>query len=115
MERKLMTRDEWYKSPDFIKLRFLNNIAAEVQHKVQDLYDVLEILLAERPDLWVHDKFSLAERQARIVHLEAGKLWERTRALESMLVPHQYSDVCKNCNNKWQEDGKCPTCSATKP
>ena len=116
MERKkVMTREEWQSSPNFIKLRFLNNIAAGIQHKTQELYDVLELILAEYPDLLVFDKFNLVERQAKIVHLEASKLWERCRALDSLFEPHQYSDVCKNCNNKWQEDGKCPTCSAAKP
>ena len=116
MERdKLMTREEWYASPGFIKLRFLNNIAAGIQHKTQELYDVLELLLAENPDLFVFDKFTLVERQARIVNLEASKLWEHCRKLDVLLEPRQYTDVCKRCNNKWQEDGKCPTCPATKP
>lgn len=115
MNRKLMTREEWYASPDFIKLRFLNNMAAGVQHKTQELNDVLELILAENPDLFMFDKFSLVERQSKIVNLEASKLWERCRSLATFLEPHQYTDVCKRCNNKWQEDGKCPTCSATKP
>lgn len=115
MERKNMTKEEWYGSPDCIKLRFLNNIAAGIQHKTQELGDVLALILAERPDLMCFDKFNLVERQARIVNLEASKLWERCRNLDSLFEPHQYTDVCKRCNNKWQEDGKCPTCSATKP
>ena len=110
-----MTRDEWHKSPEFIKLRFLGNMGASITSKVQELNDVLELVLAEKPDLWVFDKFSLVERQARIVSLEASKLWERCRELAKSLEPRQYDDICKNCNNKWQEDGKCPTCSATKP
>jgi hypothetical protein len=113
--KKVMTREEWYASPNFIKLRFLNNIAAGIQHKTQELFDVLELILAENPDLFVFDKFSLVERQAKIVNLEASKLWGRCRDLDILFEPSQYSDVCKNCNNKWQEDGKCPTCSATKP
>lgn len=112
--KQLMTREEWYASPDFIKLRFLNNIAAGIEHKTQELNDVLQLILAENPDLFVFDKFSLIERQARIVRLEASKLWERCRNLGSLFEPSQYTDVCKKCNNKWQEDGKCPTCSATK-
>lgn len=110
-----MTREEWYASPDFIKLRFLNNIAAGIQHKTQELYDVLELILAEKPNLMVLDRFNLVERQAKIVNLEASKLCGYCRNLDTYLEPHQYTDVCKRCNNKWQEDGKCPTCSATKP
>lgn len=109
-----MTREEWYASPDFIKLRFLNNIAAGIQHKTQEITDVLQLMLAENPGLFAFDKFSLVEQQARIVSLEASKLWERCRKLDSLFEPHQYDDICKNCNNKWQEDGKCPTCPATK-
>lgn len=110
-----MTHEEWYDSPEFIKLRFLNNQAAGIQHKTQEYNDVLRLVLAEKPDLCVFDKFSLCERQARIVALEASKLWEYSRNLARMLEPRQYSDICKNCNNPWQEDGKCPTCEATKP
>jgi rubrerythrin len=110
-----MTKEEWYASPDFIKLRFLNNMAAGIQHKTQEFTDVLELILAEKPDLWVFDRFSLVERQCKIVNLEAAKLWERARKLADSLEPHQYDDICKRCNNKWQEDGKCPTCPATKP
>lgn len=105
-----MTRDEWYKSPDFIKLRFLNNIAASIQHKTQELGDVIELVLADRPDLCVYDKFHLVERQAKIVSLEASNLWSRCRDLAEMLEPKQYSDICKQCNNKL-EDGKCSVCS----
>ena len=112
---RLMTREEWYNSPDFYKLRFLNNIAAGIQHKTQEIGDALNIILAEHPEWFVSDKFSMVEMQARIVALEASKLWERCRSLATFLEPHQYSDVCKRCNNKWQEDGKCPTCQATKP
>lgn len=110
-----MTKEEWYESPDFIKLRFLNNIAAGIQHKTQELNDVLTLILAEKPDLLGLDKFSLCERQLRIVALEASTLWERCRNLGNFLEPSQYTDVCKRCNNKWQDDGKCPTCPATKP
>lgn len=113
--RKLMTKEEWYGSPDFIKLRFLNNIAAGIHHKTQEFNDVLELILAENPDLLFGDKFNLVERQSRIVNLEASKLWDRCRSLVTFLEPRQYTDVCIRCNNKWQEDGKCPTCPATKP
>jgi len=82
-----MTREEWYSSPDFIKLRFLNNIAAGIQHKTQEYNDVLQLILAEKPDLCIYDKFSLCERQARIVSLEASKLWQYSRDLADKLQP----------------------------
>lgn len=79
-----MTREEWYAS---LELRFLNNIAAGIQHKTQELYDVLELILAEKPDLIVFDRFTLVERQAKIVNLEASKLWDYCRKLATILEP----------------------------
>lgn len=42
-----MTRKEYYKTPMFIKLRFLNNVAAGIEHKTSELRDVLELFLAD--------------------------------------------------------------------
>lgn len=109
-----MTREEWYRSPDCIKLRFLNNISSHIRHTTQEFNDVLQLILAERPDLWVFDKFSLCERQSRIVALEASRLCDYAMKLDSFLEPKQYDDVCKKCNNRW-ENGVCPTCSAKQP
>ena len=109
-----MTKAEWYNSPDFITLRFLNNVAAAIKHQTQEYNDILQLILAEKPELFVFDKFSLCERQSKIVSLEAYKLWDYSSKLATILEPRQYDDICKNCNNKWQEDGKCPTCPATK-
>ena len=81
-----MTKEEWYGSPDFIKLRFLNTIAAGIQYKTQELYDVLE-LIATNPEVTVSDRFNLVERQLRVVNLEASKLWEYCRKLEETLQP----------------------------
>ena len=114
-DKKLMTKEEWYNSPYFIELRFLNNIAAGIQHKTQELNDVLNILVTENPTLFICDKFSMVEMQSRIVSLEASRLFESCRKLATFLEPRQYSDICKNCNNKWQENGKCPTCLENKP
>lgn len=81
-----MTQEEWYASPGFIKLRFLNTIASGIQYKTQELYDVLELIAAEQ-EVMVSDRFSLVERQLRIVNLEAAKLWDYCRKLETTLQP----------------------------
>lgn len=84
---KIMTREEWYHSTQFIKLRFLGNMGAEMIQHTQQFNDVLELLLAENPELTVFDAFSLVEAQARIVNLEARKLWDRARKLADKLTP----------------------------
>ena len=88
-----ITREEWYASPEFIKLRFLNNIAAAITHQVQEFNDILQLIIAEKPELTVYDKFSLVERQSRIVSLEASKLWDRARDLADKLTP-KLDDPC---------------------
>lgn len=82
-----MTRDEWYKSPQFLTLRFLNNTAAQITYQAQQVGDVLDLLLSQYPDLFAGDPFSLAELQLRVVKLEASKLWDRIRNLERRLAP----------------------------
>lgn len=81
-----MTQEEWYASPGFIKLRFLNNIAAGIQYKTQELYDVLELIASEQ-EILASDRFNLVERQLKIVNLEAAKLWDYCRKLETILQP----------------------------
>lgn len=92
-----MTRDEWYKSQDFIKLRFLNNMAAGIQHKTQEFNDVLDLILADHPEHFVYDKFTIVERQNRVVALEAKRLWDVVRDLCNKLEPKQF-DEPKNEN-----------------
>jgi len=82
-----MTNEEWYGSPDFIKLRFLTTIAAGIQYKTQELYDVLELIAAEKEGIAVLNNFNLVERQLRIVNLESAKLWEYCRKLAETLQP----------------------------
>lgn len=68
-----MTRDEWFKSPEFMKQRLMNNIAHEIGHKSQYLRDLLMIHLDEKGG-FIGDRFDLAERQLRIIELEAKNL-----------------------------------------
>ena len=82
-----MTRDEYHKSPEFIKLRFLNNLAAALTYQAQEVQDILEILLAERDDLMICDKFTIVERQLRVTSLEAKRLWDVARDLSQFLEP----------------------------
>ncbi len=109
-----MTKEEYYNSPKFFKLRLLNNFATDIKIKAQEFDDILRILLGDNFELSCSDKFALCESQSRIVSLEAHKLCDRARKLADLLEPHQYDDVCKRCNNNWV--GKqCPTCDAVKP
>ncbi len=91
-ENPLMTREEWYRTPDFIVLRFLNNMASDVGMKCQEIRDILELLLAHRPDLSVMDRFSVVERQLRVTALEAKRLWDECRKLDELLSPRRFSD-----------------------
>ena len=92
-EFPLMTREEWYRTPDFIILRFLNNMVADVGHKTQEIRDILELMEAHRPDLSVMDRFSVVERQLRVVSLEAKRLWDECRKLDELLSPRDFSDL----------------------
>lgn len=86
-EKKPKNREEWYNSPKFIILRFLNNIAAGIGYKAQELGDVVELLLARDPQLTVLDRFHVVERQLRVVSLEAKRLWDECRSLSALLEP----------------------------
>lgn len=106
--RKPVTRDEWYNSPEFIILRMLNNLAAETGSKASSVYDVLNLLVTARPDLYMGDKFNLVERQLRIVSLEASKLWDRIRDLEHMLAPRDFTDLVLTPSTSDSESTKQP-------
>ncbi len=86
-ERADMTREDWYRTPDFIILRFLNNMAAGLGYKAQEMRDVLELIASIRPDITYSDKFNVVERQLRVVKLEADRLWTECRRLADMLTP----------------------------
>lgn len=109
---KLMTREEWQNSPNFFKLRFLNNIAAGIQYKTQEIKDVIELIIAENPEIIASDKLTLVVDQSRIVSMDAMKLWERCRALVNTLEPSDYLDIHKRCGNK-KVNGKCTLCDKT--
>jgi signal transduction histidine kinase len=81
-----MTRDEWPKSPLFLKLRLLNHRSHEIRQITQEIYDLLAILDAEYGPL-VGDRFRLAERQLRIMDMEASRLIEYMDRMCDMLRP----------------------------
>ncbi len=87
-----MTRDEWHKSERFVKLRFLNNMAAGIKHKTQEFNDALELVLFEDRALSITDKFNLVKMQNDIVNMAADKLWERVRDLVEKLSPREFDD-----------------------
>lgn len=68
-----MKKDEWYKSTEFMKQRLINNIAAEISFKLQHLRDLLMIHLEEKGG-FIGDRWSLTERQLRVVELETKNL-----------------------------------------
>lgn len=95
-------REEWYNSAEFKKLRLFGNVASEVHHKCQYLYDILEIILADKPDLnlMVFDRFNVVGRQLRVLQLEAKRLVTEANSLTQMLEPHKFVD--------WNEYGPIP-------
>ncbi len=82
-----MTRDEWFASPEFIRHKMLNNLASEIGQKVQQFNDMLVLFHEKHPDLVFTDKFAIVDRQQRIVHLEADKLWTAVRKLVETVKP----------------------------
>lgn len=68
-----MTREEWYKSTEFLKTRRFHNRAFKIGELIDELYEELQILNDEFGPL-LHDKFSLYERQLQILRLEADRL-----------------------------------------
>ena len=108
-ELPLMTREEWHRTPDFIILRFLNNMAADVTHKTQEIRDILELMLAHRPDLFVTDRFCVVERQLMIVDLEARRLWDECRRLDDILSPRHFSDFNPPGSTLTTTDSPCTT------
>lgn len=90
VEAKAMTREEWYNSPKFLKLRLLNQLSHSLKHTTQQLHDLLRVLDAEEGPMMVHDKFNLAERQLRVVDLEAVQLARRMDELARFLEPSKF-------------------------
>lgn len=88
-----MTREDWFRTPDFVILRLLNNLAAELNHKTQPFQDVLNLIAAIEPDIEVSDRFSLVERQLKIVSLETSNLWAYVRKLEEFLGHPEFTDM----------------------
>lgn len=88
-----MKRDDWYNSTKFLKLRLLNNVAHELKQGTQRLYDLLNLILEDNPDLMCCDPFSLAERQLRVTDLEVMRLIDRMDKLAHRLSPHDFDDM----------------------
>lgn len=88
-----MTRDEWYNSKKFKILRLLNHLTHDITHRAQEIRDVLEIILEEHPDLIVFDKFTLVERQLRVLQLEGRNLVSVASDLSRKLEPHTFDDL----------------------
>lgn len=87
-----MKREEWYKSTKFKKLRLLNNWTHEIKQMTQKLYDLLEIVVEDNPDCAIGDKFTIAERQLRIVDIEAKNLISAMDSFARTLEPRKFDD-----------------------
>lgn len=87
-----MKRQEWYDSVQFKKLRLLNNWSHEIKQMTQKLYDILEIVLEDKPDAAIGDKFHIAERQLRIVDVEAIRLIDAMGSFARTLEPREFED-----------------------
>lgn len=87
-----MKRQEWYDSVQFKKLRLLNNWTHEIKQMTQKLYDILEIVLEDKPDSVIGDKFTIAERQLRIVDVEAVRLIDAMSKFTVTLEPREFED-----------------------
>jgi hypothetical protein len=74
-------------------LRLLNNITHEIKQKTQHLYDLMELLISQKGDLFFCDKFNVAERQLRIVDAEASRLIREMSSLDHFLSPHTFDDM----------------------
>lgn len=69
-----MTRDEWYNSVEFKKIRLFNNSCHNLKFKLQEIYDMLGIVLEGKEDIECLDKFHILNQQLKIVGLEISKL-----------------------------------------
>ena len=83
-----MTRDEWYESVEFVKVRALNNDTHAVLHALQRCYDTLRVALESKGPI-LHDRVHLYERQLALMSSEArrliGYVGDVTRLLEPKL------------------------------
>jgi hypothetical protein len=85
-----MKRDEWYNSPEFVRHRFLNNLASDITHRTQQFNDALALLVEANPEIIFTDRYAIVERQSRIVRLEADKLWTGVRKLLETVAPKEF-------------------------
>ena len=83
-----MTRDEWYESNNFRLLRLLNHYAADFGQKLQEMWDIMELVAALRPDCCCHDKTTILQKEMRIMQNDAKDLWAAAREWEKLFAPH---------------------------
>jgi len=86
-----VTCEEWHKLPDGIILRLLNNYPFVIVHQIQEIYDIISLMVAHRPDLLFSDKFNKIEKQLRIVSLETKELERNILELIHSLRPKEFS------------------------
>jgi hypothetical protein len=57
-----------------LRIRLFHNMAFEFKHLTQKMYDMLNLMILENPDLFVFDKFTIVERQLRILDCESSRM-----------------------------------------
>lgn len=87
-----MTQSEYYESPSFLITRLLNNKVHGLTQTTQQIADILLLVESIHPGVFLGDRFSVVERQLRIVHLEAQRLIRETSLLEERLRPKTFSE-----------------------
>ena len=87
-----MKRDEWYESDKFKTLRLLNHRVHEIGQVTQEIYDILQLIVSQNPDLPAFDRFNVFERQLRIVQLEASNLVNAASKFDSTISPKEFDD-----------------------
>lgn len=87
-----MTRDEYYESPSFLITRLLNNKVHGLTQATQQIHDILFLIEGIHAGVFLGDRFSVVERQLRVVSLEAQRLIREVSLLEDKLRPKSFSD-----------------------
>lgn len=88
-----MKREEWYESRKFLLLRLVNNFVHDLSQTTQRLYDLTNLLNQEFDNgLTVCDKFTILERQLRLVQVESQRLIRAEAEFSHFVSPRRFDD-----------------------
>lgn len=77
--------EELQKSPEFIVLRFLNNLSGDLRMKCQEIRDILNLLQTLCPGLSALNTYTVVETRLRVLELEAQIFWNESYKLVEFL------------------------------